>query len=288
MKSNFEAWILLIPLVVVLYLMIWRPTATGIIWSFYRMQGYTPTEFIGFRNYYEVIKDAQFIPTLLNTVEYVVWSLVIGYIPPVIIAVMINEMVHFKNGFKITIYLPAVIPIVAALLMWSYIYYPDASGLLNMILGKFGIPPYIWLNDEHFTIPLLMITSTWHAFAATMVLYYAALQGISSEMYEAAIIEGAGIFRRFWHVTIPQLSGILLLTLVSQIIGVFQIMQEPMVMTGGGPNNASLSVGYQIYRYGFVNGRAGHALALGGIVFVILLVFTFFYFILDKKVQENY
>ncbi len=288
LKKDLSAWILLLPVVAVLYLMIWRPTVMGGIWSFYEMKGYTPKEFAGLENYYEVIKDTQFVPTLLNTIKYVLWSLVIGYIPPVIIAVFINEMVHFKNGFKITMYLPAIIPGIAASLMWYYMYFPDESGLLNMVLMKFGMEPYGWLNDERFTILYIIISMTWQSFAGTVILYFAALQGVSTELYEAATIDGAGMFKRFWNITVPQISGLLLLNLISQIKSVFQVMEQPMAMTGGGPNNASISVGFQLYKYGFVSGRAGHAMALGVIIFLILIVITCFYFYLQKKVEENY
>ena len=128
---------------------------------------------------------------------------------------------------------------------------------------------------------------TWAAFPGTMFLYYTAIQGISTDLYEAAAIDGAGPFRRFWHISLPQVSGLLLLNVVRQIIGVFQVMQEPMVLTGGGPNGASTSLGYQMYQYGFVQGRVGQALALGTITFVILIVATLFYFKLNRKVEDN-
>lgn len=259
----------------------------GGVWSFFKMKGYTPTEFIGFKNYIDVITDTEFLPTMLNTLKYVGWSLIIGFIPPVAIAVMVNEVMHFKGGFRVLIYLPGVIPGIAANLMWYFMYYPDASGLLNQILALFGQEPYVWLNDPNFTILYIIIAMTWSGFGGTMILYYAAIQSVSMDIYEAATIDGAGMFKRLWHVTLPQISGTLLLTFVNQIIGVFQVLDQPMVMTQGGPNNASTSIGYQLYKYGFVSGRAGHAMALGVIIFVILLIATAFYFKLNKKVEEN-
>lgn len=287
-KTNLAAWVLLLPVIIVLYLMIWRPVVMGGVWSFFKMKGYTPVEFVGLRNYIEVVKDTQFLPTVWNSVVYVFWSLIVGYLPPMLIAVLLNEMVHFKSGFKITIYLPAIIPGVAAMVLWKFIYAPDTTGLLNMILAKFGISPYGWLNDETFTILYVIIYMTWSSFGGAMILYLATLQGVQTELYEAATIDGAGIFARFRYVTLPQISGVLLLNLVSQIKSVFQVFQEPMVLTQGGPNNASLSVGFQLYKYGFVSGRAGHAMALGLIVFLILITVTAFYFYLQKKVEENY
>lgn len=289
-KNNLDAWILLLPLVVIMYLLIWRPTVLGTVWSFFKMNAYTPGDFCGLDNYIKVITHTQFLPTLWNTVQYVLWSLVLGYLPPVVIAVIINEMVHFKNGFRVTIYLPAVIPGIAAMLMWYYIYYPDQTGLLNMLLVKWGMQPFGWLNDPRFVIPGIILYDTWHGFAGTMLLYYASVQSVSVELYEAALIDGAGVWKRAWHVTRPQIEGILLLNLVRQIIGVFQIMEQPLAMTGGGPNGASVSLSYQLYQYGFNSGGkgTGQAMALGVIIFIILVVFTIFYFYLNKKVEERY
>lgn len=288
LKNDVSAWIWMLPLIIVMYLMIWRPTVMGGVYSFFKMKGYTPGEFIGFRNYIEVMKDTEFIPTLINTVKYVLCSLVVGFLPPLLLAIMLNETMHFKEGFKLITYLPTIIPGVAVSLIWYYMYFPDASGLLNTILMKFGMEPYGWLNDSRFTILYIIISATWSGMPATMLYYFASLQSVNTELFEAALIDGAGMFKRLLHVTIPQISGVLLLQFVSQIIGIFQIMEQPMVMTGGGPNNASTSLGYQIYKYGFVSGRAGHAMALSVIVFVILIVCTLFYFKLEKKVSENF
>lgn len=287
-KNDFAAWILLIPLVIIMYLFVWRPTVMGMVLSTFKLKGYTPTEFIGLKNYIEVITDTEFIPILFNTVKYVLWSLAVGFIPPVIIAIMVNEVMHLKSAFRVMIYLPAIIPGVAANLMWYFLYYPDATGLFNQVMMNFGIESYAWLNDPKFTILYIIIATTWSGFGGTMILYYAALQSVSAELYEAATIDGAGMVRKLWNVTIPQIKGTLLLCFVSQIISVFQILDQPLVMTGGGPNGASTSLGLQLYNYGFVNGRAGHALALGVIVFAMLMVATCFYFRLNRKIEENY
>ena len=278
------------PMIVILYLFVWRPTVLGAVWSFFRMRAYTVLDFCGFDNYVKVLTHTQFVPMLINTVKYVFWSFVIGFLPPLFIAIMINEMVHFKNAFRVIIYIPAVIPGIAAMLMWYFIYYPDKTGLLNMVLAKFGMQPHRWLNDPNFTIIGIIIYTTWKSFAGTMLLYYAALQGVSTELYEAALIDGAGPFKRLWNVTRPAIEGLLLLNVVRQIIGVFQIMQEPLAMTGGGPDGASTSLSYQLYQYGFNSGGkgTGQAMALGMIIFLILIVFTVFYFWLNRKVEDRY
>ena len=278
------------PMIIILYLFVWRPTVLGAVWSFFRMRAYTVLDFCGIDNYVKVLTHTQFVPMLINTVKYVFWSFVIGFLPPLFIAIMINEMVHFKNAFRVIIYIPAVIPGIAAMLMWYFIYYPDKTGLLNMVLAKFGMQPHRWLNDPNFTIIGIIIYTTWKSFAGTMLLYYAALQGVSTELYEAALIDSAGPFKRLWNVTRPAIEGLLLLNVVRQIIGVFQIMQEPLAMTGGGPDGASTSLSYQLYQYGFNSGGkgTGQAMALGMIIFLILIVFTVFYFWLNRKVEDRY
>lgn len=290
LRKEFDSWVLLLPMVIVLYLIVWRPTVMSVIWSFFKMKGYTPDKFIGFGNYTKVISHTLFLPTLINTVWYVIWSLIIGFLPPLIIAIALSEMVRFKNFFRITAYIPAVIPGIAAMLIWKYIYYPDQTGLLNLCLTKMGFNSFGWLQNPRFSIIGIVIYKTWKGFAGAVLLYYSALQGAPTEVYEAAIIDGAGPLRRAWNVTRPSIEGLLLLNLVRQIIGVFQTLDEPLAMTGGGPNNASNTLSFQLYQYGFNSGgkATGQAMALGVIIFLILIVFTCFYFVLNKKIENRY
>ena len=285
--KDVRAWLIMLPMIIVFYLFVWRPTVMGAWWSFYNMKGYSPQEFIGLRNYIEVITDTQFPTVMWNTVQYVLWSLVIGYLPPLAIALALNEVIYGKSFFRTIMYLPVVIPGIAAMLMWYFIYFPDQTGLLNQVVMLFGLEPQGWLNDPNMVIILLIIQMTWKSFGGAVLMYFAALQGVSVDLYEASTIDGAGMFKKIKYITIPQISGVMLLTFVNQIIGVFQVLQEPMIMTGGGPDGASISMGYQLYRYGFVSARAGHAMALGVIIFAVLLVLTVVYKIMDKRIQEN-
>ncbi|MBE7011897.1 MAG: sugar ABC transporter permease [Ruminococcaceae bacterium] len=289
-RNNIEAWILLIPTVFILYTMVWRPTVMAFWWSFFKIEGFTPTdEFVGLNNFKIVVTNSYFVPILLNTCKFVMWSMIIGYIPPLLIAAGLNEMVHFRSGLRLLIYLPVVIPGIAAMLIWTKMYDPGEIGLLNMALSWLDIAPYDWLMDPDFTIIGIVIYMTWKGFGGSMLLYFASMQGISTELYEAALIDGAGPFKRFWYVTRPAIEGLLILNFVRQIIGVFQVMQEPFAMTDGGPNFASTTLSLQLYRYGFLSaGRVGQAMALGVIIFLILIVFTIFYFWLNKKVESRY
>ncbi|MEG2583893.1 MAG: sugar ABC transporter permease, partial [Oscillospiraceae bacterium] len=142
-----------------------------------------------------------------------------------------------------------------------------------------------WLQDKNLTIPLIITSMTWRGCGATMIMYLATLQGVNQELYEAATIDGAGFFVKLRYITFPYISPIMALLLVRQIIGVFQVMVEPMTMTGGGPNNASVSLGLQGYNYAFVYFQPERALALGVITFVILMGVTAYYFKINKKLE---
>ena len=121
LRQTLAVWLLLLPAVIILYLMIWRPSVMGIIWSFFKMNGYTPTKFIGLQNYIRVVSNTEFWPIMFNTVKYVFWSFVIGFIPPILIAFMLNEMLHARSTMRVIIYLPAVLPGITILLLWYFI-----------------------------------------------------------------------------------------------------------------------------------------------------------------------
>lgn len=285
-KRNLAGWILLLPGLFLFFYLVWRPIFIGITYSFFDLKGFRPVEFIGFRNYVYVLSDTKFLGTLKNTIYYVLWSLIIGFPLPIICAVMLNEMIDFKQYFKISLYLPAVIPAIAVSVLWTNMYAPDSAGLLNMILGKFNIEPQQWLNNEKMVIPLLIVSSTWNGFGSTILYYLAAMQSVNTELYEATRIDGCGFFGRIRYVIIPHMTPIILLMLVKQIIGVFQILDAPMVMTAGGPNGASTTLALTAFNYAFRFNRAGEGLATNVITFVCLIGLTFVYYRAEKKFSE--
>ena len=288
LKKNWGAWLLILPAIICIYLFIILPQIKCLYWSFFNMKGYTAGEFVGLANYRRVLTDTTFLKVLWNTCQYVIWSLLIGAVLPVIVAVVLNELIHMRKTFRFFVYLPSALPGVAIMMLWYLVYYPEYGGLLNMLLSKFGMEPYVWLQDERWTILYIIISMTWSGAGGTAIYYFAALQGVNKELYEAAMMDGAGFIRRFRVVTFPHISGVFLLFLVRQIVGVFSIMEQPMQMTEGGPNNASMTLGLMAYRYGFVNGRPQLAMAVGTVMFLILLVLTCFYFRINKKIESNF
>lgn len=285
--QDFSAWILLLPALFCIYITILRPQVLGMIWSFFDMRGFTVTEFAGVENYKNILTNSVFYKTFFNTLKYVVCSLAIGFIIPIITAIIMNELIHCRNAMRVIVYLPSVMPMVAVSLLWYFIYYPDGSGLLNMLLVKIGLEPYTWLQDSRFTILYIVISMTWSGMGVTAIYYFSALQSVNRELFEAALIDGAGFINRLRVVTLPHMSGMIILFLARHIIGVFNILEEPLQMTDGGPNNASMSLRLLNYKWAFVEGRPQLALALGVIMFIIMSVMAIGYFKLSKQVEDN-
>lgn len=285
-KKNIAGWMLILPTVLVFIVFVWRPIIIGVFYSFFDLNGFTPVRFVGADNYIRVLSDTNFLKTLWNTVQYVLWSLVLGLPLPFVAAVMLNEIQFGKQYFKITSYLPCVLPGMAVYLLWTMIYGESSTGLINSVLNLFGIENMKFLSNSKFVIPYIILMMTWQCFGSTMVMYLATLQSVDTSLYEAARIDGANFWQRIKAVLFPHCRGIILLLAVRQIIGVFAITEQPMVMTGGGPNGASLSLGLTNYYYAFKYGQMQNSLAIGVVSFVFLVGLTVVYFTLDKKINE--
>ncbi len=287
LKADCSAYILLIPALILLLILVWRPIYSGFVMSLHKMQGYNMTEFVGLDNYKAIIHESLFKTAVWNSVKYVFWSLIIGFIPPIFIAIMMCELRKCKGFVKFAVYFPGICPAIVTSLLWALMYEPSAGGLLNTFITHLGMEPNGWLNDQTKTIMYIIVSMSWAGFGSAAILYLATLEGLPKDLFEAAIIDGASIFQRIRYITLPQMSGIVLLMLIRNISGVFQIMEQPLAMTGGGPNNASLSLGLLGYRYGFVYFQIDKAVTVGFITFALLFAITLVYFRVEKKVSEN-
>ncbi|MDP4088771.1 MAG: sugar ABC transporter permease [Bacillota bacterium] len=276
-RKNISGWLIMLPAIILFIFFVWEPLFENIRLSFYNSTGIKTTNFVGLMNYKEVVKDPSFMPAMRNTIYYTLWSLVIGFLVPIIMAILINEMVYAKGFFRIGTYFPNVVPGLATVMMWGFIFKPGDTGILNIILKQFGIGPQVWLNNPKLTILLIVITMTWRSAGATALIYLAGLQGINTELYEAAIIDGASIWNRIVHVTIPNLRNLGRTLLILQIVAVFQVLYEPMVMKNGGPNRASLSMMELVWDLAFGKFDFSHAAAIGVMMSVFLITVTLVY-----------
>lgn len=277
-KVQFSGWMIILPAAVLFAFFIWVPLAETIRLSLYNVQGIDAVKFVGFQNFLAVFKDADFKPAVVNSFLYTFWSLIIGFLAPIIIAMFLNEVVHFRGLFRVGSYLPNVVPGLATILMWMYLFGAGPTGVINMLLhDTFGISPQDWLNNPHAIIPVIVVIMTWKGAGATALIYLAGLQDVNPELYEAAAIDGAGVWKRIRHITVPNLYNLGRTLLIIQIISVFQILYEPLVLTSGGPADASMSLMLLMYNYAFVNMDYARASAVSVIIAVILILLTTVY-----------
>nr|WP_243428243.1 sugar ABC transporter permease [Clostridium rhizosphaerae] len=272
-----SGWLIMAPTLILFAFFVWEPLLASIRLSLYSAKGMRTVEFVGLKNYIDVFHHPDFFPAVRNTFSYTIWSLLIGFLVPIIMAVIINEMVHAKGLFRVGIYFPNIVPGLATVMMWAFIFRPGKTGVLNIILGNIGVQPQVWLSNPKITIPLIVLTMTWKGAGATALIYLAALQGINPELYEAAIIDGAGIWKRIVHVTVPNLKNLIRSLLILQVISVFQILYEPLVMTNGGPNNASISIMQLVFKYAFEKFDYPKAAAVSVIISLFLVTLTAVY-----------
>ena len=229
----------------------WYPIGRAVVMSFQQTNLVTAPEWVGLENFRTVLEDPRFWTSVRNTAYFTLLALVFGYPLPLVLAVLMSELRRGKAAFSVLAYLPVVIPPVVAVLLWRFFYDASPTGVFNTMLGWVHLGPYPWIQDRVWAMPSLVLQATWANAGATVIIYLAALTGIRTELYDAAEVDGAGLWRKIWHVTLPQLRHILLITLILQIIATFQVFTEPFLMTGGGPQNATTTILLQIYDYAF-------------------------------------
>ena len=227
-----------------------------------------------------LVHDPLFPTAVKNTAYFAALALVFGYPVPLVAAVLMSEVRKRRGIYSALAYLPVVIPPVVAVLLWKTFYDASSAGVFNTILGWVHIAPQTWLQSQSTAMPSLVLESTWANAGGTVIIYLAALTSVNGELYEAASVDGAGILRKVWSVALPQLRGVLLVTMILQIIGTAQVFLEPYLFTSGGPANSTVTVLLLIYDYAFGNslgGDYGKATALSLMLAVFLALFSWIY-----------
>ena len=235
---------------------------------------------IWFENYADLASDEVFLKSIFNTLYYTVFHVPGVMIISFFIAILLNQKVNGMPLFRTLFYLPSVTAGVATIMLWLVILQPN--GILNQALGLVGIPGPRWLTSTQWAMPSLIIMSFWTV-GTTMILYLAGLQGIPQHLYEAAAIDGAGHLRKLWHVTVPMMTPTIFLTLVLGIIGSWQVFTQALILTGGGPANATLFVLLYLYNKAFLIFQMGYASAIAWVLFVIILIFTLIQFGIARR-----
>ncbi|WIB00293.1 MULTISPECIES: carbohydrate ABC transporter permease [unclassified Curtobacterium] len=285
-RGGLSTLVFALPLILVFGLFSWWPIVRATVMSFQQTNLVTAPTFVGWDNFVNVLHDPLLPTAMGNTVWFAVLALVFGYPLPLVMAVLMSELRRAKGFFSALVYLPVVVPPVVAVLLWKFFYDGSATGVFNTILGFVGIPPQPWLQNAGTAMPSLVLEATWAAAGGTVIIYLAALLSVPPELYDAAEVDGARVWRKIWHVTLPQLRGVLFVTLILQVIGTAQVFLEPYLFTGGGPNNSTTTILLMIYDYAFANstgGDYGSATALSIMLAVVLAALSILYFRLTKK-----
>jgi len=262
----------------------WYPLVRGVILSFQQVNFVTDPIWVGFDNYRVLFNDPLFFTAWRNTVLYTGLALLFGYAVPFAVAVLLNELRHFKGYLRFAVYLPIMLPPIVVVLLWQYFYDPG-NGLFNTVLSGLHLPESQWTQSPRTAMLSLVLVSTWANMGGATLIYLAALQNIPGELYEAAEIEGASVWQRLRHVTIPQMRFVLLVMMLLQIIATMQVFIEPFQMTGTS-NPDTITVMVLVYRYAFtVNQDFGLAAAMSVLLFVVLAAFSAIYLRFARNVD---
>lgn len=227
-------------------------------------------KWVGARNFTDMFTDPLFWKSLRITTIYTFFAVPLNMAFGLALAMLLNQKIKGQAVFRTLYYVPAIITGVGLAVLW-WMMFNTEYGLINNFLSIFGIPKIPWLTHTQAVLPAFIIMSIWQV-GGGMVIYLAGLQGIPTELYEAATVDGAGAWPKFWKVTIPMLSPVLLFNLVLGVIGSFQAFTNALIMTNGGPANASLFYVLYIYRNAWQYNIMGYAAALSWALFAVILV----------------
>ena len=280
LKRNLLAYALMTPPLLLFLFFVWVPLVKNFFLSF--ATDYSFSKWVGLANYNSIFQDDVFLTALKNTFVYILWSLLFGYLVPVLMGFLLSECIHAKGFFRVCIYLPCMISGIAVVFLFKNIYGDESYSILNVIAQSWGGDSRLWASDPDLIIPLIVLAMTWRGAGGTALIYLSSFQQIDSSIYEAARIDGASPFQRFFRLTIPEMRSTLLMMLILQVISVFQVFYEPLVIGNwGGPvNNASMTLMLLSYQEAFVNFKFGRAAAVSVVLSIIILFFTAIYFAL--------
>ena len=249
------------------------PIAMSLYYSFCDYQILqSPAIFRGWNNYRLLAHDAIFWKALGNTFYFAAMALPAGMLVSLGLALMLNMRIGGQGIYRTIIFLPSLVPMVASAMIWLWLFNAKL-GLINYVLAKLHIQGPGWLGDESWAMPALALMSLWGV-GHTVVIYLAGLQDVPRELYEAADIDGAGAWRRLWHVTIPMISPVIFFNLVMAIIGTLQVFAIPQIMTGGAPKRSTYFLVMYLRDSAFTYLKMGYASAMAWVLLVIILCLT--------------
>ena len=274
-KHRIAPWLFLAPAILSILLWSYYPLVRGAVMAFqdYRIVG--AADWVGLDNFIRVATDSGFWLAWLRTLEYVAITLLLGFVSPILLAVMLCEIPRGKVFFRFLYFLPHLTSTLVVTLLWKLMFDPTENGILNQILATFGIARHSWLLDPAWAMVCCILPGVWAGAGISSLIYIAALGSLPQDYYEAAAIDGAGIFSRFRHVTFPQLAPLMVINFVGAFIAAFQGMGSIFLLTFGGPGDATQVLSLQIWKEAYNNLRFSTATTMAWFLGVALIGFTY-------------
>lgn len=258
------------------------PILASLYYSFTRYSVLRDPVWIGLENYITLFTDDRlFSVILINTLIFVIFSVPLRLVVAFLLAVLLNTKIRGTTLFRTIYYIPTVVPLVASAILWLWIFNPGV-GLANAFLNLIGLRPVPWLTDAAWAKPTVILVSAWTVGQA-MVIMIAGLQDVPVDLHEAAMIDGAGVWARFWSVTVPMMTPVIFFNLVMGLISGFQVFALPFILTGGGPLNSTLFYNIYVYDNAFKFLKMGYASALVWILFILVIGVTYLIFTTSRR-----
>ena len=279
MRVDRAAWWFVAPALLVIAVFFFFPVVAAFLISLtdfdiYALADLGNLRFVGLNNYWKLLETPLFWQALGNTLYFVVAGVPLSIVASLGAALLLHsKLARLRPFFRTALFAPVVTTLVAVAVIWRYLL-NTRYGLLNYALGAVGIDPVDWLGDPHWAMPAIILFAVWKNFGYNMIIFLAGLQSIPEELYEAARIDGASVWRQFASVTLPMLSPVVVLVSILTIAGYFQLFAEPYVMTQGGPLQSTVSVLYFMYEEGFKWWNLGSASAVAFVLFLLIFAVT--------------
>ncbi|MBD3305339.1 ABC transporter permease subunit [candidate division KSB3 bacterium] len=288
LRNLWFPFLFLLPAATFLIIFMVYPMIDAILLSLKRWDGVTPAVWVGLRNYRLLIEDRVFWEAMKNTIYFAGATVLLQSTIPLLVANLINTGIRGSAIFRGIFFLPVIISLTITGLLWSMILEPN-FGVLNEMLRDVGLEGWtrLWLADRQLVIPSVIMVSVWQSLGFYLVIYFAALQSIPEDLYEAASMDGANAWHRFRHVTVPMLRGTIIVVVVLNTINGLKAFDQIWVMTAGGPNHASETLGTYLYRTAFgamgsSNPQLGYATAIA----ILILVASFAFSVIQIRVGQ--
>uniref|UniRef100_A0AAU1UGT2 Sugar ABC transporter permease n=1 Tax=Streptomyces sp. NBC_00119 TaxID=2975659 RepID=A0AAU1UGT2_9ACTN len=249
------------------------PVVAAVFLAFTSYDVLSAPKFVGLDNFRDLLGDAVFRKSILNTVVYTFFTVPFGMALGLLLALALNAGLRARRIFRTAIFLPQVTATVAIALVWLWIYNPR-NGLFTTLLSIFGVESPAWLASTSWAMPSVILVGIWQGIGMKMLIYLAALQNLPKELYEAASVDGASKVRQFFSLTLPLLKPATFFVLITSMITAFQSFDQIYILTDGGPANSTTMMTYEIYKSAFREFRVGYACAQSLVLFVLLMAFT--------------